>query len=574
MSAPPHAPRESCEDDTPSSARPLSRPVAGSGTRPLPQPPDDQEKLLYTKHRLWVLTASSTIGFGCLAASQAQLLWHTPELLPYVPLFAFTVAYYLVSLRVNTLTADFDLKAHLSLVKQWRPLRRPSVDVFLPVCGEEAGLLHNSWTHVRRLADAYGGPITVYVLDDKDDPRLAAMAAGFGFRHIARPNLRWFKKAGNLRHGFGLSGGEYILILDADFAPRPDLLDETLPYLEADPRLGIVQSPQFFRVLDQQNWLERGAGAVQELFYRAIQVSRQSHGSAICVGSCAVYRRAALAQNGGTTLIEHSEDVHTGFDLQALGWGLRYLPLALATGICPDTPRAFHNQQYRWCMGSMSLLGSGKFWRAKLPLTGRLCYISGFLYYLHTALFTFVAPLVPITLALAVPEKVLWENVVLLLPSLVYAAVVFPLWHRAPYRLEAWAVRMMYGWAHAFAVWDLLRRRPMDWQPTGSRDSSRPARRLSAGLVLWGGGTAVVWVGAVLWRMLTADPADFALLLASGLFYALVVLRVLVSPAPAADAFPEAPIPKPSPLPQAAQLSRAALAAVLPDTAEPTGAAG
>ncbi|MFD0329590.1 glycosyltransferase family 2 protein [Streptacidiphilus monticola] len=110
-----------------------------------------------------------------------------------------------------------------------------------------------------------------------------------------------------------------------------------LPYLERDPRLGIVQSPQFFRILDAQNWVERGAGAVQELFYRSVQVSRQRSDGAICVGSCAVYRRAALEENGGTTLIEHSEDVHTGFDLRRLGWDLRYVPVALSTGVCPDS---------------------------------------------------------------------------------------------------------------------------------------------------------------------------------------------------------------------------------------------
>ena len=59
--------------------------------------------------------------------------------------------------------------------------------------------------------------------------------------------------------------------------------------------------------------------------------------AAICVGSNAVYRRAALDSNGGTTLIEHSEDVHTGFDLRRNGWPLRYIPVNLATGLCPAT---------------------------------------------------------------------------------------------------------------------------------------------------------------------------------------------------------------------------------------------
>ncbi|WP_181871108.1 glycosyltransferase family 2 protein [Sphaerisporangium album] len=497
----------------------------------LPQPPDDREKYFYVKRHQWVLTLSSFVSFGCLVISQYRLVQSSPWLWAFMPLLFFTVVYYLVSLRVNAFTRDFDLRTHARLVRSWRPRRYPSVDVFLPVCGEPIEVLHNTWTHVRRLADHYPGVVTPYVLDDSDSPELAAMAADFGFVYGSRPNRGWFKKAGNLHYGFSQSHGEYILVLDADFAPRMDLLDEMLPYMEDDPSIGIVQSPQYFRVIDAQNWIERGAGAVQELFYRCVQVSRQRNDGAICVGSCALYRRAALAQNGGTTLIEHSEDVHTGFDLRRLGWTLRYIPIALSTGVCPDTLGAFYNQQYRWCAGSMSLLSSRKFWGIKLRAVTRTCYISGFFYYIHTAVFTFAAPLIPIVLLLTMPEKLEIEHITFVIPGLIYTTMIFPLWHRCPYRLEAWAARMMYGWAHVFAIWDILRGRQMGWQPTGSSGAKKnKTRRFWIGISVWGGGTALVWVAAAIWRMLTMYPPDFALVLATGLFYALIVGRILVQP--------------------------------------------
>ena len=92
------------------------------------------------------------------------------------------------------------------------------------------------------------------------------MARSFGFAYASRPDRGWFKKSGNLLYGFHNSDSDFILLLDADFAPRHDLLHETLPYLAAYPDVGIVQTPQFFRVLDHQTWVERGAGAIQELF--------------------------------------------------------------------------------------------------------------------------------------------------------------------------------------------------------------------------------------------------------------------------------------------------------------------
>ena len=503
-----------------------------SGAWNLPSPPDDQEKYCYIRRHIWVLVSCSVMSFGCLVLSQLLLARSTPGLWLFMPFLLFTILYYFVSLSVNAFSRDFDLRDHQRTIASWRPLAYPNVDVFLPVCGEPLDVLRNTWAYVAEMTHHYQGAITPYVLDDRGDQTVAAMAAEFGFVYRRRPNPGWFKKAGNLRYGFQLSSGEYILVLDADFAPRPDLLDELLPYLEHDRRIAIVQSPQYFRVLNQQNWIERGAGAVQELFYRAIQVSRQRMDGAICVGTCAVYRRTALQENGGPTLIEHSEDVHTGFDLRRLGWDLRYVPIALATGLCPDSASAFQVQQYRWCSGSLSLLSSKKFWKARLRMRTRMCYLSGFFYYLHTALFTFVGPLIPITLLLAMPWTVRLENLKLILPSVIYAALIFPMWHRCPYRLEAWAIRMMYGWAHAFAIWDSLRRRRLEWRPTGStsRGHKDKTGRFWIGITLWGGTTSLVWVGAALWRMSSIDAQSYSLVLSAGLFYAVTVCRVLLRP--------------------------------------------
>ncbi|MFG2794667.1 glycosyltransferase family 2 protein [Streptomyces sp. NPDC048419] len=478
-----------------------------------------------------MLTVSSLISISCLVYGQFKLVWSSPWLCLYLPFLIFTILYYLASLRVNAFSREFDLKAHRCMVEQWRPEMYPTVGVFLPVCGEPAEVLHNTWKYVRKLADRYPGKVTPYVLDDSHNPELAVLASEFGFVYGSRTNRGWYKKAGNLHYGLSISDEEYVLVLDADFAPRADLLEELLPYMEHDPNIGIVQSPQYFRVLDQQTWIERGAGAVQELFYRAIQVSRQNLNGSICVGSCAVYRRTALDSNGGTTLIEHSEDVHTGFDLRGLGWDLRYVPINVATGICPDNATSFFNQQYRWCSGSMSLLGSRKFWSAKLSLATRLCYMSGFFYYIHTALFTFLAPLIPISLLLAMPDKFKVGYAALVLPSVLYATLIFPLWHRCSYGLEAWAVRMMYGWSHLFAIWDILLSKRMTWRPTGSSAAKEAVgRRFRVGVWAWGGGSALVWVCAAAWRAFTLYPPDFALVLAGGLFYAVVVGRVILQP--------------------------------------------
>jgi len=495
----------------------------------LPPAPTDEETTRYVDRNLALIVRTSLASFGALLISQARFVFLTPVFTwCFLPLVSFTCAYYLISLYVNVGTRGFDYEAHRGLVATWWPGWHASLDVFLPVCGEPIAILRNTWTHVFELARAYPGTATVYVLDDSADTRLRDMAADFGFTYLVRPNRGWMKKAGNLRYGFACSSGEFILILDADFAPRADLPAEMLPYLAADPSLGIIQSPQYFRATAQMSWMERGAGAVQELFYRAVQVSRDRHDGAICVGSCAIYRRAALATNGGTSIIEHSEDVHTGFDLRCAGWGLRYIPIPLAAGLCPSDPNSFLVQQYRWCAGSMSLLGSRKFWAARMRFRTRCCYFSGFFYYVHTAVFTFAAPAIPLVMLIVLPENVRLANYVFIAPSMIYNLVVFPAWHRCRFGPTALMAKLLYGWAHVIAIFDILRRKRMGWQTTGEGKRKVGIRRVWVGISIWNGGTGLAWVSLAVWRM-THYGVAFIPLLATGLLVCTITAMALGS---------------------------------------------
>lgn len=499
----------------------------------LPQPPSDTETKLYDGRNRHLLMRVSVASFTVLTISQARFVITEKPLLIFTPFFLFTVVYYLISLWVNAGTKDFDMAAHDRLVDEWRPRTYPSLDVFLPICREDLDVLNNTWVAAQRLMLEYPGRCQVYVLDDGADPEAARLAIDMGFRYLTRPtdgpNPRgYFKKAGNLRYGYSNSDGEFILILDADFTPRADLPMHLLPYMAADPKLGIVQSPQFFRTHRGQTMMERGAGAVQELFYRLVQVSRDQRNGAICVGSCAIYRREALEANGGSTLIGHSEDVHTGFDLRRQGWSLRYVPVPLAAGLCPETADAFFVQQYRWCMGSMDLLRHPKFWKHKLNLRTRCCYFSGFCYYVHTALFTVITPLIPLTMLIFLPDRVRLVNYIFIAPSLIYNILIFPLWHRCRFGPEAYMAKLLYGWAHLFAIWDLIRKRPMGWKPTNAKVAGKRNRRLWIGVWGWSGGTCALWVLAAGVRTMTSG-IQFAPMMALGLLNGWIVVLALMA---------------------------------------------
>jgi cellulose synthase (UDP-forming) len=480
----------------------------------LPAPPDDEEKYSYLQRNLPYLTTVICIGSCCLIVSQLRFELADLALSPFLLFTALYVVYQVVSLPVNFAGTGFDLAAHQERIRAWRPPCHPDVDIYLPICGEPVELLRNTWTAVSGLVEDYEGRARVYVLDDGPSEEACAMAGRFGYRYIHRPDWPAGKKAGNLRYAFSQTSAEYLVILDADFAPRRDFLDETLPYMD-DPAIAIVQTPQYFRTHRAQTWIERAAGPIQEVFYRAVQVSRNRLDAAVCCGTSAVYRRAALEPQGGPTLIPYAEDVHTGLDVRRAGWSMTYLPILLSTGICPDNLDAFVRQQYRWCSGNVGIVFSWRLWSIPMKIPARLAYISGFFYYAYTALVTFFGPVIPIVLLAFLPGQVRLRNFAVLLPAMFTGFVLYPLWHRSRFGPGIWPLGIARGWAHVFAIWDGAWGRSMSWHPTRTPGSS--LRRFRLGITWWSGSAAVLWLVLAVWRTATLGSPQFGVLLFFGL---------------------------------------------------------
>ena len=501
-------------------------------TRPglvIPYPPTDEERDSYVWRALVYLAVGISLSAGCLVAAQVLLEVRLVSVLPWAaPLFCvytfIYIVYQAVSLPVNFTGKGFDRVAHDQRVRTWEPVVWPSVDVFLPICGEPLGVLLNTWAGVTELVRCHPGRVDVWVLDDGDSDEAEQAASECGFEYLRRP-VHDHKKSGNLNYAFHRSNAEYIVIFDADFCPRGDFLAETLPYLE-DAQVGIVQTPQFFRVDRAQSWIERAAGPTLEIFYRAAQVSRNRFGSALCVGSNAVYRRRALAPNDGFTQIPYAEDSHTGLDARKNGYRLEYLPVPLAAGMCPSTLDSFMRQQYRWCCGATSLVWTNHMWRVPMSARARLPYVAGWLWNLYTAARTLVAPLIPIALLLFLPGEVRLHNALLLVPAVLTGVVLYPLWHNAPYSPRIWPLNIAVGWAQALALWDFARGRVMSWQP--SRGPADASRRFWWGVTTWNGTLALVWLGLASWRIQQTGSVRFGVVGLFGIVNAVVIGRLIL----------------------------------------------
>jgi len=160
-----------------------------------------------------------------------------------------------------------------------------------------------------------------------------------------------------------------------------------------------------------------------------------------------------------------------------------------------------------------------------MSIPARLTYVSGFLYYVYTALLTFLGPSIPIVMLAFLPGQIRLRNFIVLLPAMLTGFVLYPLWHLSRYGPAIWPLGIARGWAHVFALWDGTRGKSMSWHPTRTPGSSLPRFRI--GVTWWSGGMALLWLGLALWRTATLGSPQFAVLLFFGALNLVMVSRVI-----------------------------------------------
>src|SRR3954469_5218252 len=202
--------------------------------------------------------------------------------------------------------------------------------------------------------------LEIQVLDDSTDETtsIAALAVrrhtlrGADIRYMHRVDRTGYK-AGALEAGLTEATGEFIAIFDADFIPGADFLHKTLPYLVADPKLGMVQARwghinQDYSLLtkiqsillDAHFVLEHGARNRAGLFFNFN-------------GTAGVWRREAIGDAGGWQHDTLTEDLDLSYRAQLRGWKFLFLPNLVTPAEVPVEMNAFKSQQHRWAKGSI-----------------------------------------------------------------------------------------------------------------------------------------------------------------------------------------------------------------------------
>lgn len=264
---------------------------------------------------------------------------------------------------------------------------RTSVDVFITVYGEALPVIERTVSAARDLR----GHHETFILDDGKSPAVELLAKRLGVGYLTRENNKG-AKAGNINNAIRHTKSDFFVIFDADFVPSPDFLVRTIPFF-AEKRVAFVQTPQVYGNIS--NFISKGAGYMQSVFYSLTQPGKNRFNSAFCVGTNVVFRRRAVQEIGGIYEGSKSEDIWTSLLLHEAGWKSVYIPAILAVGATPETIEAYTKQQLRWATGAFEVLfRRNPLFSRKLSVDQRLQYFGTATFYLN-GLVTLVLLLLP-----------------------------------------------------------------------------------------------------------------------------------------------------------------------------------
>lgn len=209
---------------------------------------------------------------------------------------------------------------------------------------------------------------------------------GFDILYLHRTQRTGFK-AGNLMHGMAHATGELIGILDADSVPESAWLKKVVPYFQANPRLGWVQT-RCIQINDKTNLITRLQTLALDAFFLVEYPVRQMLGLMQGFsGSAGMWRKECIESTGGWQFDSLTEDRDLSTRSQVAGWQSGYVPEALVASEVPAMMDAFLNQQYRWAKGHiqdyrksfMQVVRAPLSWKVRLESVVRFGFDLSFL---------------------------------------------------------------------------------------------------------------------------------------------------------------------------------------------------
>jgi len=145
---------------------------------------------------------------------------------------------------------------------------------------------------------------------------------------------------------------EYMYLLDADWEPQPDAIERCLEVIEADKKIGFVQTKRISYYGEQEN-LQRCLALNEDGNYYVDLPGRQNIGDMILFsGCCTLFRLKSLYKTEGFRPGHITEDIDLTNRFYLLGYKGVYLENVENIGDVPYHYTAYRRQQDRWARGT------------------------------------------------------------------------------------------------------------------------------------------------------------------------------------------------------------------------------
>jgi cellulose synthase/poly-beta-1,6-N-acetylglucosamine synthase-like glycosyltransferase len=276
-------------------------------------------------------------------------------------LFAYALRYYIfspivlrVSKRSTTSTKpDFRSIASPSAFSLQKGLQQPFVSILLP--------LYNEKNVVNRLLTACSSldysNYEVIVIDDSNDETTDKLREWQKKGHsnlkvIHRDNrIGW--KAGALNEGLANlnAKSEFVLVFDADFVPRKDIITRFVQHFRRDLKVEVVQGYQKHDLNADENWITKGVRIFHSTAYKIDLEARGKLEMMVPVMGSVFMIKTSLAKE---FRFEHdiTEDYNLSVRLYLHGHRVFYDSSLAVSGECPSTLKRVFKQIGRWAEGT------------------------------------------------------------------------------------------------------------------------------------------------------------------------------------------------------------------------------
>jgi cellulose synthase/poly-beta-1,6-N-acetylglucosamine synthase-like glycosyltransferase len=160
-------------------------------------------------------------------------------------------------------------------------------------------------------------------------------------------------KAGNINAVLSFTKGDFIVILDSDHIPIPDLLNIFSPIVD-DAKIGFIQAKVSYR--NTRRFYQAANSILYSQFYEVIETGKDHRGIVLFNGTTGCFRKSVLKDIGGFSEDTLIEDIDTSILILTKGYQGKFVNQIGSLGLVPETSKAQIAQLWRWTHGACNIL--------------------------------------------------------------------------------------------------------------------------------------------------------------------------------------------------------------------------